>query len=236
MRTLFGLLVVLLAVKEAKGEEPILALGVRVNGKIVSDCEWRHEQDGMAVRYRLPQGRRRIEAEDTVWCMPEDAKCWYQEGAGGYESPYATSRVKDVPVGRILCLPMTFKLVDGTYRMITEANLVDYTDSAVVYEGKGRFRLLHYAERGPFEQTGADTTPWRVVIVAKNLNALFNCDLVRRLCPEPFDVKSVALYKPGRAIWQWLPAGDPVYAEQRDWYDRTKPASISRPFIRTAGA
>ena len=222
MRTLVGLAAGLLAAQFVEGAEGILASGVKVNGRMVSDCEWRHERDGEAVRYRLPGGKRTVEAEDTVWQMPEDAVCWYQEGAGGYECPYVRSLVRDMPFGRILCLPMTFKLKDGTYRMMTEANLVDYTDSAVVYEGKGRFRILHYAERGPFEQTGTDTTPWRGLITAKDLNELFNCDLVRRLCPEPFDAKSVELHRPGRAIWQWLPANGPVYSEQKDWYDRTK--------------
>ena len=200
----------------------LAARGVTVNGTVVTDVEWRQEPDGYAVRYVLPRGRRVVAAEDTVWTLPTDATCWYQKGAGGYENPYTNSTVGTIPVGTKMCLPITFRLADGTYRLITEANLVDYTDLAVAYAGEGRFRAVYYAEKGPFEQTGADTTPWRVTIVAKDLNALANSDLVRRLCPAPTDARSVALHKPGRCIWQWLPAGDPVYAKQRDWYDRTR--------------
>jgi len=202
--------------------EPKLdASGVVVNGRTVGDAEWRHEPDGIAVRYRLPDGHRVISGENTTWTLPEGADCWYQVGAG-YEEPYSWGKVHDVPKGAVLALPITFRLSDGTYRLITEANLVDYTDLAVVYEGGGRFTARYHAEKGPFEQTGANTTPWRVMIVAKDLNELFNCNLVRRLCPPPTNAKSIALAKPGRAVWQWLPAGSPHYEDQKAWYDKTK--------------
>ena len=202
------------------GEPALDAVGVVVNGRTVADVEWRHEPDGVAVRYRLPAGRRVISGEKTAWTLPEDADCWYQVGTG-YEEPYSWGKVRDVPKGVALGMPITFRLQDGTYRLITEANLVDYTDLAVVYEGDGRFVARYHAEKGPFEQSGADTTPWRVMIVAKDLNELFNCDLVRRLCPPPTNARSIALAKPGRAVWQWLPAGNPRYEDQKDWYDKT---------------
>jgi len=202
--------------------EPTLdAAGVVVNGRTVVDAEWRTEPDGVAVRYKLPAGRRVISGENTTWTIPEDADCWYQVG-GRYEEPYSWGKVRDVPKGVVLGLPITFRLQDGTYRLITEANLVDYTDLAVVYEGGGRFTAKYHAEKGSFEQIGANTTPWRVMIAAKDLNELFNCDLVRRLCPPPTNAKSIALAKPGRAVWQWLPAGSPRYEDQKDWYDKTK--------------
>ena len=203
------------------GAPRLMAMGLRINGGVETNAEWRVDRDGSAVRYRFPEGRRLIESEDTAWILPPDAKCWYQTGGGCYEEPYATCLVRDVPQGRTLSLPITFKLANGSYRLITEANLVDYTDLAVVHEGNGRFRAVYYAETAPFEQTGADTTPWRVMIEAKNLNDLFNSDFVRRLCPPPANSKSIALHKPGRCIWQWLPAGSPVYAEQKVWYDKT---------------
>ena len=209
-------------VKPAAGPtRELFARGVTVNGRTVADCEWRTEKDGFAVRYKLPTGERTVSGEDTVWCLPEDATCWWQEGVGSYENPYATGAVRDVPVGKVLALPLVFKLADGTYRLITEANLVDYTDLAVVHEGKGRFRAVYHAEKGPFCQTGADTTPWRVLLVARDLNELATSDIVRRLCPGPTNAKSVALHRPGRCVWQWLAAGDPVLAEQKVWYDRT---------------
>ena len=204
-----------------KSDALLTAEGVVVNGVNVTDAEWRYEPDGVAVRYRLPSGKREISEESTFWTLPENAMCWYQVGVRDYESPYCWGEVKDVPKGKMLALPITFRLADGTYRLITEANLVDYTDLAVVYEGGGRFVAKYHAEKGPFLQSGSDTTPWRVMIVARDLNDLVHSDLVRRLCPPPSNQKSMSIAKPGRAIWQWLPSGGPKYAEQKDWYDKT---------------
>ena len=208
---------------ETDDESGLSMGGVTVNGCKAYEVERRVEPDGVAIRYRLPDGRRVISGEDTEWKMPLDAIGWYQEGPGSYENLYTRKTVRDIPIGTRANLPITFRLPDGTYRLITEANLVDYTDLAVEYVGDGRFRAFYYAEKGePFEQTGTDTTPWRLTIIAKDLNALVNSDLIRRLCPPPIDAKAISLSRPGRCIWQWLPSGDPKYAEQRDWYDRTR--------------
>ena len=204
--------------------------GVTVNGKSVCDVEWKRFGDGYAARYRLPSGKRTITGEDTVWTLPLDAKVWYQAGRGtdfvDYEAPYTFNYVRDIPAGQLISLPITAKLSDGTYRLITEANVVDYTDSAVVYKGEGRFAVHYYADQHGFDQEGADTTPWRVTLVAKDLQTLATSDIVRRLCPPAPVARAKAVaskFAPaGRCIWHWLPMGDPRFDEQRDWYDKTK--------------
>ena len=204
--------------------------GVTVNGSAVTDVERRSFVDGTAVRYRLPDGVRRISGEDTVWTMPTDATAWYQvehdEGVGlSYESLYVGKKVSDIPVGTKILLPIVFKLEDGTYRLITEANVVDYTDSCVVYRGEGRFAIDYYCDPKGFVQEGSGTTPWRVEIVAKDLQTLMTSDMVRRLCPDPTPevaAKCATFVKPGRAVWQWVADGAPIYGEQKKWYDQTK--------------
>ena len=203
--------------------------GVEVNGNWVTKTERREFADGYAERYVLPEGRRVIGGERTTWTLPEDATVWYQKmndgSRGGYENPYETCMVGDVPEGALLALPITAKLKDGTYVLVTEADLFDYTDLAVKCRGKGVFAAEYHAETGPFEQTGRAFTPWRVTLVAKDLQSLATSDIVRRLCPEPpaeRAARAATFAKPGRCSWQWLPSGDPVYDEQKDWYDRTK--------------
>jgi len=120
----------------------LVANGVEVNGKVEAKCEWRRFDDGSAVRYALPEGARRISRELTEWNLPEDATVWFQgdwKGNADYEAPYESCKVGELPVDRILSLPVTAKLADGTYRMMTEANVVDYTDLAVKYAGVGKF-------------------------------------------------------------------------------------------------
>ena len=96
------LLAVVLCATESLSYGGLLPGGVTVNGQVVNDAEWRHEADGEAFRYRLPQGKRVIASEDTVWTLPEDALCWYQVGIEAYEMAYSASRVRDVPKDKVL--------------------------------------------------------------------------------------------------------------------------------------
>lgn len=194
-------------------------------GKELMRLEMRAFDDGVAYRYRLPGTQtRRIAGEASSWTLPKGAKVWYQMGIGSYETPYMTSSADDMPAGKTLCLPMTAKLAAGGYLMLTEANLVNYTDLAVRPVGGRRVEAFFHADKDGFGQSGEGVTPWRVTLAARDLNALVNSDIVKNLCPPPSDPSLAAgdFCRPGRCIWQWLPAGNPVYAEQRDWYDKTK--------------
>ncbi|HEY8175416.1 MAG TPA: glycoside hydrolase family 97 catalytic domain-containing protein, partial [Gemmatimonadaceae bacterium] len=59
---------------------------------------------------------------------------------------------------------------------------------------------------------GPIVSPWRVVMVASDLDALVNCDIVHNVSPPPspqlfpsgFDTEWV---KPGRAVWKYLDGG-----------------------------
>ncbi len=205
--------------------------GVVVNGEVTCEVERKVFSDGEAVRYILPKGGRRISREETVWTLPEDAKVWYQKYGGGYENPYSSSLVRDIPDGTVMSFPVTARLADGTYRLITEANVVGYTDSAAKYLGRGRIGVFYVNDQDGFTQTASegaaipDTTPWRVMLVAKDLQTLATSDIVRRLCPDPSPevaAKAAKFVRPGRSVWHWLPDGAPKYDKQKEWYDRTK--------------
>ncbi len=215
----------------ATSQAELVAEGITLKNGLVKDCERRDFSDGYAIRYKLPADARRVVSESTHWTLPLDAKVWYQKslpnGILDYEAPYSTSLVKEIAEGQIIALPITAKLSDGTYRLITEANTVDFTDLAVIYRGKGRFDAYYYADRNGFDRDATEaTSPWRVMLVANDLQTLATSDIVRRLCPEaPAErVQRVQkeFAKPGRSIWHWLPMGAPRYEEQRQWFDKTK--------------
>ena len=201
------------------------AKGVVVNGEVVCDVECRTFPDGEAARYRLPDGVATVSCERTEWRLPADAHIWYQPQSSCYEASFKNCRVGEASIGEKMNLPITARLSDGTYRLLTEANVVDYTDSCVEYCGDGRFAIRYYADEKGFARSGVPHTPWRVTLVAKDLQTLATSDIVRRLCPDPSPevaAKCAAFVKPGKCVWQWLPAGDPKYGEQKEWYDRTK--------------
>ena len=205
--------------------EMIHAAGVTVNGTVVSELERREFPDGCAVRYLLPTGVATVSCERTEWRLPVDAKIWYQPECPEYEHPFVATTVGKISIGTRINLPITAKLMNGEYRLLTEANVVDYTDSSVEYTGDGRFAIRYYADEKGFVRSGVPYTPWRVTLVAKDLQALATSDIIRRLCPEPsaeVAVASAKFVRPGRCVWQWLPDGSPKYGEQKEWYDRTK--------------
>lgn len=179
--------------------------------------------DGAAVRYILPgAGARRIDSEATEWTAPKGSKVWYQPNTYCYEDEFDSKAADNLDTGRVVALPVTVKIPGVGYALYTEANLVNYTDLAVKCGSGGKFRAAFASneDKDGFEQSGDCVTPWRVVIAARDLNAFFNSDVVKNLCPPaPREAEGIA--KPGRAVWHWLPDGSPKFAEQRTWIDRT---------------
>ena len=209
----------------ASADEELSLRGIVFNGRFLSETERRDFADGYAVRYRLPTCKGRVAYEQTQWRLPGEATVWYQPECPEYERPYVEMSVGKIPVGTRINMPITAKLPDGTYRLLTEANVVDFTDSTVEYRGEGRFEIRYPANRSGFDRAGVPQTPWRVTLVAKDLQTLATSDIVRRLCPAPsaaVAARCAEFVRPGRCVWQWLPDGSPKYADQKAWYDRTK--------------
>src|SRR5262249_10249772 len=74
----------------------------------------------------------------------------------------------------------------------------------------------------PAAVTGAITTPWRVVLVGADLNALVNSDAVPNLSPPPdakLFPKGVATdwLKPGRGVWKYLDGGESTLAGMKEF-------------------
>jgi alpha-glucosidase len=69
--------------------------------------------------------------------------------------------------------------------------------------------------------TGPITTPWRIVMIGAELNALVNCDVVRNVAPPP-DPKLFSKglqtdwIKPGRAVWNYLDGIYPTLEGQKE--------------------
>ena len=59
--------------------------------------------------------------------------------------------------------------------------------------------------------TGEITTPWRVVMVGRELNTLVNSTILPNLCPPPdpafFPGIKTPWIKPGRAVWRYVDGG-----------------------------
>ena len=189
--------------------------------------------DAAAYRFIVPGGNApRVPDEASTFVIPAGSTVWYHDLEGHYEGVHVKRGIAEVKSGDWAAPPLTFKLPGGTgYATITESALMNYSGLALQADGKRGFQvrlghshppshpfLLRYGTNEaarlavPATVTGTITTPWRVVMIGADLNALVNCDVVHNLCPPP-DRKlfpkglNTAWIKPGRAVWKYLDGG-----------------------------
>jgi alpha-glucosidase len=202
--------------------------------KTAYTLEVRAYDDGVAFRTIVPGGADagagpRVPDEATTLTLPAGSTVWSHGLRGHYEDQHEKKDVAAVEADSWAAPPLTFRLPQGGgYGSITEAALVNYSGMALQADGRRGYRVrlghahpasypftLRYgaaeAERlsRPAAIDGTITTPWRVVMIGADLDALVNCDLVANLCPAPdpnlfprgIDTPWV---KPGRAVWEYL--------------------------------
>lgn len=196
--------------------------------------EARAYNNGISFRFIVP-GNHCIRTPDeaTVYKLPANSTVWYHDLYSHYEGIYEKKDISEIVAGEWAAPPVTFKLPNGNgFASITEAALIGYSGMALQAVGQRSLimRLGHDEPDGyPFAVDykmedakrlaipaiikDTITTPWRVVMIGKDLNALVNCDIISNLSPEADknlfpDGINTAWIKPGRAVWTWLDGGD----------------------------
>jgi alpha-glucosidase len=195
--------------------------------------EVRAFDNGIAFRHIVLGTGLRTPDAATEFAIPNGSVVWHHSLRGHYEGVHEKKPIESLDAGEWIAPPMTIKLPRETgYAAITEAALVNYagmalrtTKDGVVEEQLGHAQPLGRpfelrfskaeAERlsHPAKIDGEIKTPWRVVIIGKDLNSLVNCDIVQSLSPPP-DNKlfpqglGTSWLKPGRCVWKFLDGGD----------------------------
>jgi alpha-glucosidase len=188
--------------------------------------------DGAAYRQVISSATQTIVPEEsTVFNLPHAATVWYHDLNMHYESVHVKKRVDSIQQGEWLAPPVTFQLPSGTYACITEAALLNYPGMAFMANGRNGLQVtlaneqptsypykLRYSAEDTFRLKKPAViitpviTPWRVVLIAKDLNQLVNTDIITDLNSPPSKkdfpsgIHSTWL-KPGRAVWKYLDGG-----------------------------
>ena len=194
---------------------------------------FRAYNDGVAVRYTLPNDAKFINADSTSWVFSgEVAKVAWSDFDGSYEGLSHVTGLQDVPEAKPIMGPLTFN-VNGFFASISEADCQDFSDMSFIRQEKTFRATFPFAPAGWAIQSGRDSekteytetyedqkvTPWRTTIIAKDLNGLINSDLIMNLCPSPKKGSDFSWVMPGRCLWQWWSVGAPKFADQKNWYD-----------------
>jgi alpha-glucosidase len=201
--------------------------------------EIRAFDDGAAFRYVVPNANAetmRVPDEASVFNFPPRSTVWYHDLDGHYEGVHEKQDIEDVPEGDWAAPPVTAQLPDASgYASITEAGLKNYAGMVLQTDRRGGFagRLAHAAPasypyrlrypaldvrrlENPASIKGEITTPWRVVLAGRDLNALVNNDIITNLSapPDPAIFPQgidTAWVKPGRAVWRYLDGGENTF-------------------------
>ena len=199
-------------------------LSVRSGGGEAYELDVRAYNDGVALRARLAaKAGRKVNGEVTEWKMSGNPRAWYQPDPVNYEGVFQDSRLSDLRPDEAIPLPITFTLPGGGFALLTEANLLSYSDLGVQVASDHSLRAFFHASKSGWTDDNAVVQPWRVIVLAHDLNALVNSDLIRNLCPPPSrELINADWIQPGRAVWQWWSSGGPKYSEQHQWVDWTK--------------
>jgi alpha-glucosidase len=187
----------------------------------------------VAFRYVVPGSGARVPDAGMAFRLPPGTLVWSHGLRDHYEDVYTRRQIEEVPEGEWAAPPITAKLPGGGgYASITEADLRNYAGMVLRADPKLGYReqLAHAAPVGypftlrfgeaegrrlanPASIDGPITTPWRVIMIGADLNALVNSDAVHNLCPPPDPTLfpqglRTSWLKPGRAVWRYLDGGD----------------------------
>jgi alpha-glucosidase len=188
--------------------------------------------DGVAFRHIVPGEGSRVPDAASEFTIPKGSMIWHHGLRGHYEGVHVSQPIESLAADEWIAPPLTFKLRSATgYAAITEASLVSYAGMAFETAGNCvlRERLGHSQPVGhPFALRfgkqeaerlshaaavdGEIVTPWRVVLVGKDLNTLVNSDIIQNLssppdgalCPQGLQTPWI---KPGRCVWKFLDGG-----------------------------
>jgi alpha-glucosidase len=199
--------------------------------------------DGVALRYIVPgNGKARILDETTTFTLPAGTTSWFHDFYGHYEGTHQRKEIADTKDGEWAAPPITFKLPKGNgYAAITEAALMNYAGMGLRADGNRSFKAVlghalpvshPYELRYPKSEIerlskpaaieGTITTPWRVIMIGTDLDALVNSDIIhnvslppdKTLFPEGFSTDWI---RPGRAVWRYLDGGENTLESMKEF-------------------
>ncbi|MCK9413690.1 MAG: glycoside hydrolase family 97 catalytic domain-containing protein [Prolixibacteraceae bacterium] len=175
--------------------------------------------DGVAIRYIIQANKKmKIEGDNTAFPIPSSAQCYWAYNLGGGEGLHNISSFAEMPDNKTFMAPLTIKS-GSFYLSFSEADCRRFPDLSWIKTGNLLKANFTTTPKGWEVDAGIITSPWRLAIIANSLTQLVNSDLIMNLCEPPNTTFDFSWVKPGRVMWQWWSVGDPIFEDQKNWYD-----------------
>lgn len=186
-------------------------------------------EEGLAFRYK-------IDTKDTVslilgekssWTIPAKTKVWFFERNNNwklksYAGEWVSCAIEDLQnvskTGNIQGKPLIFEYSNGLYGVLAEASLFNYSGMRFEALSSNTLKANFHESNTGFTVSGQITTPWRVSLIADNLNQLVNQQSIFTALnpsadPELFADRS--WIKPGKSVWRWWSSSTGTPKEER---------------------
>ena len=196
--------------------------------------------DGVAFRYRFPEnatGNYEITNEITGFKFAETGKAWIEpyDSITMYSPGYERNFTNGSPVGESSpeaegwCFAGLFQ-TSNAWVLLTEAGLDgSFCGSRLAQNAPGGLYSVRYpGEKEAMSLGNANpqskelpwATPWRVIMIGKNLSIIAASTMVNSLS-ESSKIADVSWVKPGLASWSWWadPASPKVYKSMIPFID-----------------
>ncbi|TKG94292.1 alpha-glucosidase [Puteibacter caeruleilacunae] len=193
--------------------------------------EFQLSQEGAAYRYIIPnEGISRVIEEHSSFKFPAQTKVWFFERNNNWKlrshaGEWLCADIADMPtvsqMGPVQGLTLTCELPHGGYALLGESALFNYSGMRLKAIGNNTFQANFTEEEKGFQVKGNITTPWRCILLARNLNDLVNNTMVASLNPGPDKriFKDTDWIKPGKAAWFWWSGETATYADEKETVD-----------------
>ncbi len=195
--------------------------------------------NGVAFRYEWTDEMKTaptlsIGEEKTTFTFPANATLWTQDAGsalGPCEGIWTPSKISDFkkdkknPRSYVRSMPITAELPDGGLALIQEATNFNKQWSGIKFAlCEDTCKAIHFQDAQGFSVPSSIAMPWRVILVADDLNALAHNDIIASLAPEPDKTilpegSKSSWIKPGRSTWTWWDRGNVKEDDQYGFVD-----------------
>ena len=198
--------------------------------------------NALAFRYEgVGESGVHVSKELSAWTLPAKTMIWYFERKNAWKlKSYAGTwehslleKLTEVASTSIQGTPIVFQLTSGKYGFISEAALENYSGMRLEADAKNTFSVNFTEGEKGFDVPGELKSPWRVLFIGDDLNALVNQQVIKELAPRP-DMElytDLSYIQPGKCAWRWFAKGTGTPEQERQVIDEAAQMNFSYSLV-----